>query len=115
MKLVWFLARTILMNQAFSHLKRRGLLVYLRALQAIRRALAGAVILFVTLQLMVFGFIGVLVTGVLLLPQELEMKLWILFAVSFAFAFLPLTLLVIVLSEKTWLKGSGASEMIGKD
>ena len=112
--LLWLFARTYLMSKAVQRLKTKGVLVYLRALQIARMSLAGALALFFVLQLMVVGFVGAIATGVWLIPQETETKLWILFGV-FAFLFvIPFVGILFALSDRVWFEMSGARELVEK-
>jgi hypothetical protein len=95
---------------AMTHFKRKGLLVYLRTLQVIRKSVLAAIAFFCLIQLMIFGAIGTFVTGVLLTNQDPVAKLWILLAGFLLFFGLPFIGLVILFSERAWLKASGAQE-----
>lgn len=98
-----------------SHMKRKGLIVYLRALQAIRKSVIIAIAFFCLIQLMLMGLVGTFVTGVLLTNQDTTAKLWILlagFLIVFALPFLGLAFLF---SERTWLKASGAQEFFANE
>ena len=112
MNLLWLVARTYLMNKAIKRLKTKGVLVYLRALQIVRMSLAGALALFLVLQLMVIGFVGAIATGVWLLPQESEIKLWILFGVFAFFFVIPFAALLFVFSDRVWFEMSGARDLV---
>ena len=112
-KLLSFLLKTISYQVAFRKAKKKGILFYLKALQGVRQSLLFALILFFTFQIMVLGFIGAVVSGVWLLPiEDTGVRLWILFSVFAVLFLIPLTALIIVFSEKTWLKLSGAHELI---
>lgn len=106
------LVRSFLYEKAARSIRKKGVLAYLRALQVIRKSLAGSIFLFVFLQLMVVGFIGSIVVGVFLIPQDLEVRLWILLGVFGFFFLLPLIVLLFVFSEKVWYKLSGAEKMV---
>lgn len=111
---LWFALRTLVVRQTAKSLERKGLLFYLKGLQVARLGLAGSLAVFCFLQLMIFGFIGALVSGVLLLPEELNTRLWILFGVFAALFLLPLIGLLILFSERLWFRLSGAEEMMKK-
>lgn len=93
---------------AFLHVKRRGLLIYLRTLQTLRRSLIAAIVFACCLQLMVIGAVGAFIAGVLLSEQETTSKLWILFAGFLVIFGLPFITLFVIFSERVWLKASGA-------
>ncbi|MES3037064.1 MAG: hypothetical protein V4736_04080 [Bdellovibrionota bacterium] len=93
-------------------LKKKGILVYLKTLQVVRKSLLTFVAIFFLLQLMVLGFAGVIVTGAMLSPLELETKLWILFGASGALFLIPLVFLMILLSDKFWFHASGAKNLL---
>jgi hypothetical protein len=114
LNLIWLIARTYFLNQAVNRLKVKGTLIYLRFLQGVRQTLRGAIAIFVVLQLMVMGFIGCIVSGVLLIPINTETKLWIFFGLSAAFFVIPLAFLLFVFSEKLWFKMSGAQEIVNQ-
>lgn len=100
---------------AITAMKRRGMLVYLRALQTARRSLLAAIVFACVLQLMVIGLVGAFITGVLLLEQETGVKLWILFS-GFGVLFgLPFVTLIVVFSERVWFKASGAEKFFSHD
>lgn len=111
-ELMVLLLRSFVYQKAANRLRKKGVLVYLRTLQALRKGLAGSIFLFLFLQLMLFGFIGTIVIGVFLLPQETETKLWILFGVFGAFFALPFISLLVLFSERVWYKLSGAEQMV---
>ena len=104
--------RSFVYKKAANSIQKKGVLMYLKTLQVVRKSLAGSLFLFLFLQLMLVGFIGSLVVGVFLLPQETETKLWILFGVFFAFFILPLVSLLILFSERVWFRLSGAEKMV---
>jgi|GEM_PF-1152482 len=100
---------------AMTHMRRKGLIVYLRALQAIRKSVLVAIAFFCLIQLMLMGLVGTFVTGVLLSNQEPASKLWILLAGFLIIFALPLIGLAFLFSERTWLKASGAQEFFAEE
>jgi hypothetical protein len=98
-----------------THFKRKGLIVYLRTLQAIRKSVIVAVAFFCLLQLMILGAVGTFVVTVLLTDQDQISKLWILLSGFLILFSLPLVGLIILFSERVWLKASGAQEYFGKE
>lgn len=62
---------------------------------------------------MVLGFVGAVVSGIWLLPvEDNTVRLWILFSTFSAFFLIPFIALLVLLSEKTWFKASGADELL---
>ena len=99
----------------FSQLKKKAILTYLKTLKIIRQSLLATILLLVALQLMTLGLIGVVITGVWLYPTEdLQTKLWILFALFSVLFLIPCLGLFLFFSEKTWLRFSGAEKLLEK-
>lgn len=99
-------------NTALKQAKKKGLLLYLKALQTIRKSLLFAVILFFALQTLSLGFIGALISGVWLLPiEEQSLKIWILFAVFILMILIACISFLIIFSERTWLKISRVEDL----
>ena len=98
---------------AFKKVKRKALLVYLKTLQAVRRSIIVALCVFFALQFIVFSFFGFVITGIWLLPvSETSTKLFILLG-FFGFLLIVSTIgLCIFLSERHWLKMSGAEQFL---
>jgi hypothetical protein len=94
---------------AFTHFRRKGQIIYLRTLQAVRRSLLAAILFICCLQLIVIGFVGTFVAGVLLTNEEPTVKLWILLAGFLTVLLLPIFGLTFLLSERTWYRYSGVS------
>lgn len=95
--------------------KKKAVLTYLKTLKVIRQSLLAAVLLLVTLQLMVMGFVGVMVAGIWLYPSEdLQTKLWILFGLSLTLFLIPSIGLFLFFSEKMWLRISGAEKLLSE-
>ena len=95
--------------------KKKAVLTYLKTLKVIRQSLLAAVLLLVTLQLMVMGFVGVMVAGIWLYPSEdLQTKLWILFGLSLTLFLIPGVGLFLFFSEKMWLRISGAEKLLSE-
>ena len=111
-KFLGFLLKTISYNFAVNTAKKKGLLIYLKTLQAVRKSLFFAFTLFLTLQLMMLGFVGAVISGVLLLPFDESQRLLIIFAVFTLLFLIPLVGLFVLFSEKKWLKVSGAENLI---
>lgn len=96
----------------FGRVKKKAVLIYLKTLQAMRRSLMVSLIVFCFLQLMVFGFLGAVVTAIWLLPQDSNTKLLILLG-FFAFLFIiPFVALCYFLSERLWFRISGAEKLL---
>jgi hypothetical protein len=112
--LIYFL-RAVLYKQAVRRAKVRGVLLYLKTLQIARLSLMGLLAIFVVMQLLIFGFFGAVITGVWLLPQDENIKLWILFGVFTLFCLITSGFLLFAFSEKIWYRLSGAEEMVEKN
>ena len=98
---------------ALNKVKRKAILVYLKTLQAARKSLIAAILIFATLQLMMLGLLGSLVVSVWLIPtDDLQTKLFILLGVFGSLFLVPVLLLVYFLSEKTWFRLSRAEELL---
>lgn len=112
-KILSYLLGQLAYQYAFGQVKKKALLIYLKTLQATRRSFIAAIAVFCILQLMVFGFLGTVITAVWLLPlEDVNTKLYILLG-FFGFLFLiPLIGLCIFLSERVWFRASGAEQLL---
>ncbi|OFZ30037.1 MAG: hypothetical protein A2622_09275 [Bdellovibrionales bacterium RIFCSPHIGHO2_01_FULL_40_29] len=90
---------------AIRQLEKRMILILLKTLRVMRKSLLATVFVFIALQMMSLGFVGLLVTSIWIYPtDDLQTKL-ILLMMAFGILFLiPLTALCIFFSEKNWLK-----------
>lgn len=111
-EILFFIFQQYLQRRAINQAKKKGILFYLKSLQVARRSLIGILSFICVLQLMLFGLIGTIATGVLLLPETSETKLWILFGISVGLFVLPFAALFVLFSEKIWFHISGAKQMI---
>jgi hypothetical protein len=112
-KILLFAIKSISYNFALKKAKKKGLLIYLKTLQVVRKSMLFAFMLFLTLQLMMIGFVGAIASGVWLIPVEDQAtRLWILFGVFSGFFIIPFLALIFIFSEKTWLKISGADDLL---
>jgi len=102
-------------KMVMTHVRRKGLIAYLRTLQAIRKSVIVAIAFFCLLQLMIFGAVGTFVLTVLLTNQEQASKLWILLSGFLILFAIPLVGLGVLFSERIWLKASGAQEFFDKE
>lgn len=111
-KLFTYFLGQVAYQYAFGQVKKKALLLYLKTLQATRRSIIVGLAIFFILQLMIFGFLGAIITAVWLLPEDVNTKLYILLG-FFGFLFLiPLIGLCIFLSERVWFRASGAEQML---
>jgi hypothetical protein len=94
--------------------KKKGILLYLKILQAVRTSIVGALILFFALQIFIFSVVGIILTGLYLAPFENETKAWILLGLCGTVVLLVGIGLSYVFSEKTWFKYSGVNQFIPK-
>ena len=111
-KVLFYFLQSFLYAKAVTRVREKGILVYLKTLQVVRRSLIGAIAVFFVLQLMALGFIGTVLVGVFLCPTDTETKLWILFGVFGTMFVLASGLLAVLLSDRVWYKVSGAREMM---
>lgn len=97
---------------AFLKIKRHSLLVYLRALQKVRKGLMGALLGLIFAQLAVFALLGSIISGLFLIPVDPHTRLWILFAVLTTIWLLAAIVVAYLLSERVWLRASGAKQYL---
>ena len=64
------------------------------------------------LQLMFLSFLGSVVSGIWLLPYDLDIKIWILFYTFLTLFTIPFVILLYALSDKVWFKASGVEKLI---
>jgi CBS domain containing-hemolysin-like protein len=111
-KILTFFIRQLAFKYLFNQLRQRAVLIYLKTLQVTRQSLLIAIALFIMLQLMVFGFIGTVITAVWLWPTSIENKLMSLLLIFAFLLVVPLFGLIFFFSERYWFKASGAAQMI---
>lgn len=112
MNWILLLIRSFGYQVIFERLRRKSVLLYLKTLQAARKSIGLLIALIFVLQMMAMGFVGAVVTGIWLMPQEAEFKVWCLFG-FFGFLFLiPIIVFKIALSERLWYEKSGAKELL---
>lgn len=94
-----------------THFKKKALLVYLKALNTVRQSLLALVLINIILQMMVVGFVGASIAGIWLFTADnLQIKLyWLLGFFGLIFV-IPVILLSIFFSQKTWVRISGVNE-----
>ena len=106
-----FIFKQLFLKFAFDTAKKKAVVIYLKVLQAARKSLLFAFIIFSFFQLMILGMIGSIATGVWLLPiDDQHIKLLILFVAFMLMFIIPIGLLSFFFSEKNWLKLSGAEK-----
>jgi len=107
---------SIIGNQAKIRLlreaKKRGVLVYLKTVQGTRRLLIGLLLGFFVLQMMVFAFVGALVSGLYLMDLQAEWRWQLIFIFCTVFFALPFLVLLFLFSERLWFKASGAQALL---
>ena len=113
-KLAWHFLELNAKRRLLKEINRKGLVAYLRFLNASRRLLATVLGLFVFLQLMIISFVGALVTGVLRWTPDAKTQLEILFFAFCAMFVFPAIILLVAFSEKLWFKVSGAQKLVDK-
>ncbi|OYZ24655.1 MAG: hypothetical protein B7Y39_00315 [Bdellovibrio sp. 28-41-41] len=94
--------------------KKKGVLLYLKVLQAVRTSIVGALIVFFALQIFIVAVVGIVLTVLYLVPLENETKAWILLGLCGTIVLFVALVLNHIFSEKTWFKYSGASQFIRK-
>lgn len=94
--------------------KKKGILAYLKFLQIVRTSIIGAICVVFALQLFVFAFIGLILSGLYLAPIENEIKAWIIFGLCALIVVFVGVVLSHIFSEKTWFKHSGVTNLISK-
>ena len=110
--LISFFVKSFLYRRAVSKARQKGILVYLKTLQTVRKSMALFLLAFAFFQLMILGFVGVVVAGIFLYPEELQWKLWVLLTVSGCLFIGPLVFLFFLFSERVWYQVSGAEKMM---
>lgn len=94
--------------------KKKGVLIYLKVLQAVRTSIVGALIVFFALQIFIFAVVGIVLMALYLVPLENETKAWILLGLCVTIVLIVGIVLNHIFSEKTWYKHSGANQFISK-
>lgn len=94
-----------------SEIRARGIIFYLRTVQTTRWILIASILAFLALQTMLIAGFGMLITGFWLWNHEFATKVEILFWIFTGAFSVPLLLLVFLLSERLWLKISGAKDL----
>ena len=112
-KISEFFLRQLAYQYAIQRARRKMTLMYLKAVQAARRSLLAAILIFFVLQLMILGFLGAGITAIWLYPTpDLESKLYLLLAFFSILFLIPAVGLGIFFSERVWFRLSGAKEMV---
>jgi hypothetical protein len=93
-------------------MRRKLLLIYMRALQAARRSLLAAFVIYFILQLMILGFLGAVVSGLWILPLDESTRLYSIFGFCAALFILPAIGLAFAFSERFWFEASGAKKLM---
>lgn len=107
-----FLGQSIF-HIGIKQVKRKMSLVYMKTLQAMRKSLIVALLVFFILQLMVLGFFGAAVTAIWLYPTpDLETKLYILLAFFGALFLIPALGLIVFFSDRMWYHLSGSQKIM---
>lgn len=97
----------------YNKIRRRSMLIYLKVLKAARKSIIALLAIYACLQLMLFGFVGAVASGIYLLPiEDQQIRLWIIFGVSMGFFLIPAIGLMIILSERIWVKASGVEKLL---
>lgn len=112
-KIFSFFFKQITYQYAIKRAQKKMMLVYLKALRAMRASLLFAFVAFLILQFMGLGFVGASVTAIWLYPApDLDSKLYLLLWFFIALFIIPALGLVILFSDRFWFRLSGAREMM---
>ncbi len=112
-KLLIYFLKTISYRLALTKAKQQGVLLYLKTLQVARKSILASLLIFTAFQLMILGFLGTVISGIWLLPlEDLSIKIWILFGFFTILFLVPVFVLIYAFSEKTWMRLSGAEDLI---
>lgn len=95
-----------------SDIKAKSIVAYLRLLNGARMSLVGIVTVFLVMQLIVFGLALMVGTAVFLVPIDMNLKLWALFALGGLLFLVPILGISILLSQRLWYRASGADKMV---
>lgn len=121
MNIIWLIGRFLLFfflqNEEKKLVKRtqvKGVLIYLKTVNNVRRSLMMGLGLIFAFQIVVFAFFGMMICGLWLTPIELETKIWIAFGVSSCLFLIPLAICLYCFQEKIWFKVSQAEQWIDK-
>ena len=113
-KIIWFFKKYLEGQRLLAKVKKRGLLLYLKSIRLARASLIGLLIVIFSFQLALFSFIGMVMAGIYLIPVDTEMKIWIFLGTCSTIFIVTVSIMAYALSEKTWLKRSGAIELLAK-
>ncbi len=97
-----------------SDLKAKSLVTYLHILNGARMSVMGMVTVLLILQMVSFGLALMIGAAVFLAPFELNLKLWIVFAVGGFLFVLPILGISLLLSQRLWYRLSGAEKMVSE-
>lgn len=103
-----------LLSATWLHCERQGLIAYLKLLRAVRLGMAGALLLLCAAQMLVAGLIGGTVTALFLFVDEPRTRLWLLLGFFGLLLLLSLIVIGTLLSQRLWLKHSGAARQIAQ-
>ena len=121
MNILWALLRLLVSyflqreeKRIFQKTQAKGVLIYLKTLNGVRRSLMAAMLIFFIFQVVAFSFACMIGFGLWLLPWELETKLWVGFGLSATGFIVPILICAFVFQEKIWYKVSQADQWIDK-
>lgn len=113
-KLVWLFKKYLEGQRLITEVKKRSLLLYLKSLRLARTSLIGLLVVIFSFQLVLFSFIGMLLAGIYLIPIDMETKIWVFLGTCSGIFIVTMSIMAFALSEKTWMKRSGAAELLSK-
>jgi hypothetical protein len=104
--------QTILLKAMWTKVQGKGVLAYLKAVEAVRRGVTGSILVLIFLQTMVIGLVGITIATVFLATEDNQSRLWILLGI-FTFLFVvPLLAIGYMMSGKVWFRISGAERVL---
>jgi hypothetical protein len=112
LKLIQSILQTIFFNSAMKSLKKQKALLYLKSLQAARKGIIFAVIVFCLLQSIVLGLFGTMITLIFLYPEDDHLKILVMLGFLLVMFLFPLFVLIYLLSDRRWYKISGAEKIL---
>ena len=110
--LLMMLFREYARGRIIGGVRRRGLRVYFRAVNGVRRLLVALVVVNVLIQLMITSLLALCATAAFLFVPDENTRLYVLGAVFLTLFLVPFVGGLYLLSESFWLKLSGAEGLI---
>jgi hypothetical protein len=109
---ICYFFQALVVKAAWLQYQRQGVLIYLKSLQAIRRGVAGSLLVFLFLQTMILGLVGTSVAVVFLAVEDGTHRLWALLGIFAVLFIVPLLTICYLMSERAWFRLSGAGPLV---